>query len=164
MRMADQPTVTVETVIDAAPEAVYDVVGNLEAMGSMGTEFQRGEWVSGRPGALGSKFVGYNRRNENEWSSTSKIVAADPGRSFAWDVLVDDTDETLASWRFSMRRVPEGTEVVYTATMGPGPSGLTAIIEKRPEAEEDIIDARLKMHQENMVKTLEGIRRRVAQH
>jgi hypothetical protein len=130
----------------------------------MGTEFQRGEWVSGRPAALGSKFIGYNRRNENEWSSTSKVVAAEPGRAFGWDVLVGDTDEALASWKFTLRRVPGGTEVVYTATMGPGPSGLTAVIEKRPEDEGDIIDARLKTHQENMVKTLEGIRRRVTQH
>ncbi|NNC79769.1 MAG: SRPBCC family protein [Acidimicrobiales bacterium] len=164
MRMADKPTVSVETVIDAPADVVYEVVSNLEVMGSMGTEFQRGEWATGRPGTLGSTFVGYNRRNENEWSTTSRVVAAEPGRAFGWDVLVGDTDEALASWHFTMRQVPDGTEVVYTATMGPGPSGLTAVIDKRPDDEEEIIDARLKMHQENMVKTLEGIRRRVTQH
>jgi len=44
------------------------------------------------------------------------------------------------------------------AVMGPGPSGLTAAIDGRPELEERIVARRLAEHEQNMRATLEGIR------
>lgn len=159
MRMSDTPSVSVETVIEAPAERIDAVVGDLEAMASFGTEFQRGEWVSGRPGEVGSSFVGHQRMGDREWQSTSTVVVKEPGRRFGW--VVGDPDEPVARWTFHLRRVPDGTEVRYEAVLGPGESGLTAAISARPEAEEVIIDKRLRDLQDNMVKTLEGIRRRV---
>jgi hypothetical protein len=43
--------------------------------------------------------------------------------------------------------------------MGPGPSGLTAAIERMPDKEERIIERRLQQHGENMTATIEGIKR-----
>ena len=159
MRMSDLPTVMVETVIEADADRIDAVVADLEAMASFGTEFQRGEWVSGRPGEVGSRFVGHQRLGDREWQSTSTVVLRDVGRSFGW--TVGDPDDPVARWTFRMRRVPDGTEVRYEAVLGPGESGLTAAIASHPEAEEAIIEKRLRHLQENMVKTLEGIRRRV---
>ena len=42
--------------------------------------------------------------------------------------------------------------------MGPGPSGVTAFIAERPDAEERIVAGRLAMWRTNMEATLEGIR------
>lgn len=160
MRMSDEPSIAVETVIKADAERIYEIISDLDAMSSFGTEFQGGEWVSGRPGTVGSTFLGRNRLNEHEWETTSTVVEADKGKAFAWKV--GDPDNHVAIWRATMRSVPNGTEVAYGFTHGPGESGLTSRIEAHPESEESLIDARLQMIQENIVKTLEGIRRRTA--
>ena len=47
----------------------------------------------------------------------------------------------------------------YRAVMGPGPSYLTARIAKRPDREEYIIARRLEEHEQNMMTTLQAIKR-----
>ncbi|MGI9606489.1 MAG: SRPBCC family protein [Acidimicrobiales bacterium] len=159
MRMSDQPSVTVETTISASPERIFDLVSDLDVMSSFDTEFHSGEWSSGRPGAVGSTFVGRQRMGDREWETTSTVSASDPGRTFAWKV--GDADDVGAIWTFTFRSVPKGTEVTYSFVHGPGSTGLRSRIEKHPEQEEEFIEARLTMLQQNMVKTLEGVRRRV---
>lgn len=160
MRMSDEPTVSVETTIKADPERVYELLADLDAMASFGTEFQSGRWSSGRPGTVGSTFVGRQRLGDSEWETTSTVLTADPGKEFAW--VVGDPDEPTATWTASLRSVPDGTEVRYTFVHGPGPSGLRSRIEAQPHDEEKFIEGRLSMLQQNMIKTLEGIRRRTA--
>lgn len=160
MRMSDEPSITVETTIKVDAERVYELVSDLDAMASFGTEFQSGKWVSGRPGSVGSSFVGRQRLGDREWETTSTVLTARPGREFAW--VVGDPENATATWTVSLRTVPDGTEVRYSFVHGPGPSGLRDAIEKHPEDEVKFIEGRLSALQENMIKTLEGIRRRTA--
>lgn len=160
MRMSDEPSVTVETTIKVDAERVYELISDLDAMASFGTEFQSGKWVSGRPGSVGSSFVGRQRLGEREWETTSTVLTAKPGREFSW--VVGDPENATATWTVLLRTVPAGTEVRYSFVHGPGPSGLTEAIDKHPEDEAKYIEARLSGLQENMIKTLEGIRRRTA--
>ncbi len=160
MKMSDTPAVTVETVIKADPERVYEIVSDLDAMASFGTEFQKGEWVTGRPGAVGSTFRGRQRLGDTEWETISTVTTAEPGREFAW--VVGDVDNTTAEWTLRLRGVPNGTEVGYDFVHGPGPSGLRDRIAAHPDDESKYIEGRLAMLQENMVKTLEGVRRRTS--
>ncbi len=159
MKMSDLPTVTVETTMAADPPEVFAHLHDLDTLGGLGTEFQGGDWTTGRPGELGSTFVGRQRMGEREWESVSTVTTRQIDRSFGW--TVGDVDDPVARWTFELRRVPDGTEVSYTAVLGPGRSGLTAAIDAAPDREEQIIDRRLANLQENMVKTLEGIRRLV---
>ncbi len=160
MRMSDEPSVAVETLIKADGARIYELVSDLEVMASFGTEFQGGEWSSGRPGAVGSTFLGRQRMGDLEWETTSTVIAADPGKRFAWKV--GDPDNHTAIWDLGLRSVPKGTEVTYSFVHGPGPSGLRTRIDANPDRESAAIESRLAMLQENMVKTLEGIRRRTA--
>ena len=160
MEMSDTPAVSVQTIIKAEPERVYEIVVDLDAMASFGTEFQGGEWVSGRPGELGSAFVGRQRLGDSEWETTSTITTAKPGEQLAW--VVGNTDNITATWTVTMRAVPGGTEVSYDFVHGPGPSGLRDRIDRHPESESKFIEGRLEGLQANMIKTLEGIRRRTA--
>jgi hypothetical protein len=48
--------------------------------------------------------------------------------------------------------------------MGPGPSGLTAKIAKSPDREEDLIALRLEEHKQNMMATLQAIKRAAEQN
>jgi hypothetical protein len=160
MKMSDQPSVAVETVIKVEPERVYELMSDLDAMASFGTEFQAGEWATGRPGAVGSTFLGRQRLGDREWETTSTVITANKGREFAW--AVGDPDNATAFWTVTLRKVPDGTEVQYSFVHGPGPSGLRSRIEAHPDDEARFIESRLEMLQQNMIKTLEGIRRRTA--
>lgn len=160
MKMSDTPAVMVETTIKVDANRVYELVSDLDAMASFGTEFQTGEWSSGRPGTVGATFLGRQRLGDSEWETTSTITKADPGRTFEW--VVGDVDDYTAKWTVTMRSVPNGTEVQYSFVHGPGPSGLRSRIEQHPDDEAKFIEQRLEMLQHNMVKTLEGIRRRTA--
>jgi len=159
MKMSDLPTISVETTISAEPDEVFAQLDDLDSMAGHGTEFQGGEWTHGRPGELGSMFVGQQRMGDREWESVSTVTTREAGHTFGW--TVGDVDDPVARWTFELRRVPDGTEVHYTAVLGPGRSGLTGAIDAAPEREAQIIDRRLAHLQENMVKTLEGIRRLV---
>lgn len=160
MKMSDTPSVMVETTIKAEPGRVYELVSDLDAMSSFGTEFIAGEWSSGRPGTKGSTFLGRQRLGDSEWETTSTVTVADPGRTFEW--VVGDVDNETARWTVNLRSVPDGTEVKYGFVHGPGPSGLRDRIEQHPDDESKFIEGRLEMLQQNMIKTLEGIRRRTA--
>ena len=160
MRMSDQPSVAVETFIKSDSERIYELISDLEVMSSFGTEFVAGEWSSGRPGEVGATFLGQQRFGDLQWETTSTVIAATPGKRFAWKV--GDMDNFTAEWGLTMRSVPKGTEIKYSFVHGPGPSGLRTRIDANPDRESAIIESRLSLLQENMVKTLEGIRRRTA--
>lgn len=160
MRLSDQPAVAVETTIKVDPQRVYELVSDLDAMASFGTEFQSGRWNTGRPGSVGSTFLGTQRLGDTEWETTSTVTIASPGKTFAW--VVGEPENPTATWTVTMRSVPDGTEVSYSFVHGPGPSGLRARVEAQPHDEEKFIEGRLSALQQNMIKTLEGIRRRTA--
>lgn len=159
MRLSDSPSVTIETRIGGSADRIYDLISDLDVMASFGTEFQGGEWVSGRAGTVGSSFKGRQKLGDLEWESTSTIVAAEPGRKFAWST--GDPDEPFTTWTFSLVPAPRGTDVSFSFVHGPGESGLAQKVEANPDEEETIIEERLDVISKNMVTTLEGLRRRV---
>ncbi len=138
MRLSEQPSVTVETVMEAGSDDVFAVLSNLETLAGFGTEFQSCRWVGGRPGTLGSSFVGVQRMGEREWESTATITALEPGRTFAWTVGAQD--DPVAVWTFTQRSVPDGTEVHYNVVVGTAPSGLSDAIVRHPDSEDEIIE------------------------
>ena len=52
----------------------------------------------------------------------------------------------------------DGTVLSFSAEMGPGPSGLTPMIVKMPDKEEQIVAIRLADWTANMQRTVEGIK------
>jgi hypothetical protein len=86
----------------------------------------------------------------------SFVTEFEPGSSFAW--AVDDRDNPGATWRFDLSPEGSATRVVHAAVMGPGPSGLTAYIDRHPDREEAAIAARLEVHRRNMTATLAAIK------
>ena len=158
MRMSDRPTAEAEVFVDAPPERVWEFVTDLDLLASWSSEYQGGEWLDRASGpALGARFRGRNRHDViGEWESVSYVVEYEPHRVFAW--AVSDPDNPAAVWRFELTPHERGTRVRQRAQMGPGPSGLTAAIERMPDKEERIIAQRLREHTANMTATLEGIK------
>ena len=96
--------------VSAPPERVYALISDVTRMGEWSPECRRCEWIDGATGpAVGARFRGHNRLGPLRWSTTSKVVAANPGREFAFTVVVDDREETR--WRYRLEPNDAGTSV-----------------------------------------------------
>jgi len=104
----DQRTDAASLRIAASPERLYEIVTDIAQMGRLSPECTGGRWLGGvnRP-AVGARFKGHNRRGLARWSTTNEVVAADPGREFAFQTQQSGT-------RWSYRFEPDGDGTVVT--------------------------------------------------
>jgi hypothetical protein len=98
--------------VAASPQRVYDVVSDVTRMGEWSPETVRCEWLDGAAGpAVGARFKGSNKRGWARWSTVPRVVAADPGREFAF--VVDD----LTRWSYRFEPDGDGCRVVESFEM-----------------------------------------------
>ena len=144
--------------IAAPPERVWDLITDITLMPRFSTELQHAEWAEGFDApALGAQFLGTNRHPAiGEWTTRSHIVDFDPPRVFGW--AVGDPGNAAATWQFDLSAAPGGSRLRYTACLGPGPSGVTMLIERKPDRAEQIIANRLDQLQAAIETTLAGLR------
>ncbi|MGQ0833025.1 MAG: SRPBCC family protein [Microthrixaceae bacterium] len=94
--------------IGAPPERIYEIVTDIAHMGRLSPECTGGRWLGGATGpAVGARFKGTNRRGWMRWSTVNKVVAADPGREFAFE-----TQQSGMRWRYVL--TPEGDGTLVT--------------------------------------------------
>jgi hypothetical protein len=96
--------------VGAAPQVVWDVVSDVTRTGEWSPICTRCEWDEGDGPRVGAHFTGFNVKPDREWQTRSEVVAADPGRRFAWAVAGG-----LVTWGFEM--VPDdggGTRLTET--------------------------------------------------
>lgn len=106
---ADQVSVS----ISAPPAEVYAVVSDVTRMGELSPECTGGRWLDGATGpVVGARFKGTNRRGPIRWSTTNTVVAAEPGRAFAFE-----TKQSGMGWRFDLE--PEGGGTRLTQSRAP---------------------------------------------
>jgi hypothetical protein len=158
VRFADRPTAETEVYVAAPPPAVWPHVTEIMTPARFGTELQEATWLDADAGpCLGARFTGRNfHPGRGEWETTSTIVDFVPERRFGW--AVGDPEHPSALWRLELAPEGDGTRLRYWAQMGPGPSGLTPLIEKMPDKEERIIARRLQEWETNMTATITGIK------
>ena len=153
---ADGAGVTVEVDIDAPPEAVWPYVSDIELPARFSDEFQGADWISDVP-AVGATFLGRNRNERmGDWEVTCHVVGYEDQRVFAWNSV--DPEQPAAQWRFELIPLAGATRLRFSMVLGPGPSGLTAIIEAMPDKEAKIITNRQLSQTANMRRCVEGIR------
>ena len=158
-RYADNPTVRVQTWIDALPGRVWQLVSDIELMPTMSQELQSVEWLDGAGGpAVGAKFIGRSKHESlGEWATTSHVIECEPQRVFAW--AVEDPANPTAIWRFRLEPKNGGTELSEWMQMGPARSGLSFAIDRMPEKEQKIVFVRMREFEQNMAATLAHIKR-----
>jgi hypothetical protein len=160
---ADRPTTEVDVFVAAPPEAVWPLVSEINTPSQFRTELQKAVWqeidgLDSPPPCLGARFTGHNfHPARGDWQTCNVIVACEPNRVFSWSVG-EDPSFPAANWRFELTPEGDGTRLRYRAQMGPGPSGMTAVIEQMPDKEERIIARRLEEWQRNMTATIAGIK------
>ncbi|MCU1499692.1 MAG: hypothetical protein JWM47_3645 [Acidimicrobiales bacterium] len=110
---AAPPADEVSLSVAASPEDVYAVVSDVTGMGRLSPECTGGRWLDGATGpAVGARFKGTNKRGPIRWSTTNTVVAAEPGRAFAFE-----TAQSGTRWRFDL--APEGDGTRLTQSRAP---------------------------------------------
>ena len=102
-----------QIVISASPGRVYGLVADLTRMGEWSPECERVEWADGTAvAAEGARFTGHNRGGPfrlMRWSRRGRVLAADPGRQFAFVTEEGGRESTV--WRYRFEAVDGGTRV-----------------------------------------------------
>ncbi|MET8577873.1 SRPBCC family protein [Streptomyces sp. NPDC005012] len=169
MRYSDGPATEREIFIAAEPGRVWAVVGDLEEMAKGSPELRRTEWLDGATGpAPGARYVGHNEHPVvGKGRTLAHITECEPERRLTWAVLdvdgrfgdpSEEPERPMATWSFSLTPVDGGTLLRQSARIGPGPSGLTAVIARMPDKEEYVIDYRLRELGEGMEATLRTVK------
>lgn len=79
--------VSVDRVVAAPAEVLYGLVSDVTNMGRWSPETTSCRWLGSATGpAVGARFRGANRQGWRRWSTTAAVVAAEPGRRFAFEV------------------------------------------------------------------------------
>jgi uncharacterized protein YndB with AHSA1/START domain len=87
--------------VEAPPDEVYELVSDVTRMGEWSPETTSADWVGGATGPeVGAKFKGRNRHGLARCSTTPRVVAAEPGREFAFTTSWLGNDSTRWTYRF----------------------------------------------------------------
>ncbi len=158
LHLSDCPTAEVSVVIGAPPPAVWPLVSDVQLPARFSSEFRGAEWLDGATGpALGARFKGRNYHPaRGEWETTSTICEYQPERKLGWSV--GSPQFPAARWRFVLEPEARGTRLIQWVQIGPGPSGISFVIESMPDKESRILRRRLAEHQANMQATIAGIK------
>ena len=141
----NRPTVSVRTEVSAPVQRVWRFASDITLMPGFSDELQTVEWVDGDAPRLGARFLGTNTHPMvGTWTTQSCVVDFDPPRVFGWAVGNLDA--------------PAATMLRYTAVIGPGPSGVTMMIEREPHRREQIVSNRLRSFEQAMTATVAGIK------
>jgi nitroreductase len=156
VRLSDGPGTIAEIDIDAPPAAVWPVITDINLSARFSEEFRGAEWVDEDRG-VGASFVGTNfHPSFGEFRVPSFVDAYEENVSFGW--RTSDVDNPGARWRFDLEPNGSGTRLRYSVTLGPGPSGITMVIESMPDKEGRILARRIGEHHASMQRVVEGLK------
>ncbi|MBM9469000.1 SRPBCC family protein [Nakamurella leprariae] len=102
-------------LIDASPEAVYELVSDVTRTGEWSPKCKAAWWDEGAGPRVGDWFNGRNEANGNTWETRSLVVAAEPGREFTWQVGGE-----LVRWGYTLAPEGEGTRLTESWELLPG--------------------------------------------
>ncbi len=95
--------------VNAPPEKLYELVSDVTRMGEWSPETVRCRWLDGATGpTVGARFKGTNRRGFLRWSTTPRVVAAEPSRAFAFLVSLAVSHREMTKWRYEFEATAGG--------------------------------------------------------
>lgn len=114
-------TGSVTVHVEAAPEAVWDLVTDVTRIGEFSPETLEGRWIGGATGpAVGAKFQGHVKRNGRGpmYWTTCRVVTCEPQRDFAFVVEVPGMS-AVNTWRYQLAESGSGTDVTESFELTP---------------------------------------------
>jgi hypothetical protein len=103
---------TVDTVVAAAPERVYDLVADVTRTPELSPEVVSARWLGDATGpAVGARFEAVNSSSAGRrWRNRPVVTVADRGREFAFARTEPFAGSIV--WRYRFEPVDGGTRVV----------------------------------------------------
>ena len=93
-------------VVSTSPEELYAMVSDVTRTGEWSPVCKACWWDDGDGPRVGATFTGHNVTPERTWETRSQVVAADPGREFAWEV-----NGGWVRWGFTFEPTDGGTRL-----------------------------------------------------
>jgi uncharacterized protein YndB with AHSA1/START domain len=101
-------TMTIDAVVDAPPDAVWEVVGDPRRTGDWSHECHEVAFVDGSTEpAVGTRFRGHNQVGRTGWSRTCEIVGYQPGREISWRTIPTAVYRDSTVWTITVE--PDGS-------------------------------------------------------
>lgn len=139
-------------MIARSPQDLYDMVCDITRMGEWSPVCTSCWWDEGASAQVGAWFTGRNETPERTWETRSQVVAADPGREFAFAVFGD-----RARWGYTFTPADGGTRVTESWEFLPG--GITAFEERYGAGAQAQIAAREQAARAGIPQTLAALKR-----
>jgi hypothetical protein len=140
-------------VVEATPEALYDLVSDITRTGEWSPVCTACWWDDpDQAGQVGAWFTGHNELPDRTWETRSRIEVADRGREFAWLV-----GGRYARWGFTF--APDGAATRLTERWDFLPDGITMFGEKYGDRAATEIEDRTRQAQDGIPRTLAAIKR-----
>lgn len=107
---------SVEAVVDAPVDAVWDVVSDPTRTGEWSHEARRHEWRAGSGRATpGARFRGHNRVGPIRWTRECEVLAVDPPHEIAWRTVPTPLFPDSTEWRLRVEPADGGgTRIVQS--------------------------------------------------
>ena len=99
--------------IDRPPEDVYAIVSDITRVGELSPVCQSCSWDDpSQASKVGARFTGHNALGDYGWDTHCEVVAAEPGREFAFvNHGPDGGDVDLVRWGYTFETEGDGTKV-----------------------------------------------------
>jgi len=138
--------------VAVSPDDLYALVSDVTRTGEWSPVCKACWWDDGAGPQVGAWFTGRNEVPERTWETRSQVVAADPGREFAWEV-----NEGWVHWGYTLESEGDGTRL--TEHWEFLPKGITGFHERWGDEAEAQIEHRRVMAQSGIPATLAAIKK-----
>ena len=121
-------TGSVDTVVDAPIDAVWNVVTDVTRVGEWSHECRRVEWLDGVIAASpGARFRGTNKAGPWTWSRINEVLVADEPHTFVWRTIPTLRFPDSSEWRIELEVVDAGTRITQSFQVLRAPAVLAAL-------------------------------------
>jgi len=138
--------------VAASPQDLYALVSDVTRMGEWSPICRACWWDEGAGPEVGAWFTGRNETPDRTWETRSQVVAAHPGRKFAWEV-----NNGWVYWGYTLE--PEGDGTRLTESWEFLPKGLAGFRERFGDQADAEIDKRRDAARDGIPATIAAIKR-----
>jgi hypothetical protein len=139
-------------LIARRPDELYALVSDVTRMGEWSPVCRQCWWDEGAGPEVGAWFTGRNQTPERVWETRSQVVAAEPGRQFAWEV-----NNGWVHWGFTLE--PDGDGTRLTESWKFLPAGIEGFRERFGSQAESEIAKRSEAAKTGIPATLAAIKK-----
>ena len=143
--------------VAATPDQVYALISDITRMGQWSPICAACWWDEGAGPQEGAWFTGRNETPERTWETRSQVVAAEPGRKFAWEV-----NHGWVYWGYEMTEADGGTRLTESWELLP--KGVAGFRERYGETADAEIANRSEAARTGIPATLAAIKQAAEAH